>query len=221
MKLSYYTVYATKPGTSKPRMALAVTIAPSRKAAIERVRRLYTPTDPGIKDESLIAGDAYSDLSIGMIEATGITLQEAITECALTEAEAIARRAPRVKTRAPRASVQAVKQGRHKRSAAEIKATVDKLNRKTLKESASEYAASRHKLVNEGSRPAVFVDPDKAGKGPFKIKKTRSTKTRPLPVVKAPRAAEAPKPKRKAAVAKRVAKPKAKPAAKKKTSKRA
>lgn len=153
--LKSFTVCVCKPGTTRPQYATALTVASTKEEAVKRVIKLYSDDDPLLLKRTLVALDAYSELSTTILEAEcWENVDEAVAAFARIEAGHILRRPERTKVRTPRDTVASVRKGTVKRSKAEVAETVQKLNRIPLKELASALAAEMHAKVNEGSRPA-------------------------------------------------------------------
>jgi hypothetical protein len=157
--LNSYTVCVCRQGSKKLQFATALTVATNKKAAVDRVIRLYAGDDPLLLERDLVAVDAYSDTSLQLLQADGWNdVDEALAAFMRIEGGILLRSRPeRTKIRTtPRETVASVKKGTASRSKTDVAATVEKMNRAPLRATAAGYAAEVFERVNKGSRPAAI-----------------------------------------------------------------
>jgi len=156
--LKSYTVCVCRQESKKLQFATALTVATNKKAAVDRVIRLYAGDDPLLLERDLVAIDAYSDTSLQLLQADGWNdVDEALAAFMRIEGGILLRSRPeRTKIRTPRETVASVKKGTARRSKTAVAATVEKMNRAPLRATAASYAAEVFERVNKGSRPAAI-----------------------------------------------------------------
>jgi len=188
--LNSYTVCVCRQGSKKLQFATALTVATNKKAAVDRVIRLYAGDDPLLLERDLVAVDAYSDTSLQLLQADGWNdVDEALAAFMRIEGGILLRSRPeRTKIRTtPRETVASVKKGTARRSKTAVAATVEKLNRAPLRATAAGYAAEVFERVNKGSRPAAIPVAPKAKRKASVAKRVAAPKPKPKPSAKAPK----------------------------------
>lgn len=194
-----FTVVSINRQTGKPLYAVALTKASSDKAAVARVLALHAAKDKALLDDTLVAIDAYSDLSEVLLTADGFdSPKHAIEVYEQYETKIVLqRRLTQAKAKTAvkpvRRSVAAVKAGKVMDASKSFKETIRILNRldKTVDGFVASRAAPEIEDLDRVDVPAILADAE-ASKGPFKLKQRTKSRGRKVPVIVAPGRRKAP-----------------------------